>query len=86
MAEATKDEMRDEGEEQEGVDSFVQIDFTKAHFQTTSSLKDFIVRVTEVAPQYIDFRNKKMQSVLRFKNRVEADYCVKQLLNAKWGQ
>jgi hypothetical protein len=50
MKEATKDDVGEDEEGVEGQDSFVKLDFTKSHFQNTSELKDFIVRVTEVSP------------------------------------
>ena len=60
--------------------------FTRDQFKTTGKLKDFILRISGVAPRYIDLQKKNMQAILRFKKRVEAEYWVKQLLNAKWGQ
>ena len=58
MAEATKDMMRDDGEEggpeSSTKESFVQLMFTKPQFKTSSELKNFILRIAQVSPQYID--------------------------------
>ena len=54
-------------------------------FSTRHLVKDFILRVAGLTPKYIDLQKQGKQAVLRFEKKVEADFCVKQILNAKWG-
>lgn len=57
MTEATKDMMKDEAEDpsfDSAQDSFVKLMFTRDQFKTTGNLKDFILRISGVVPQYID--------------------------------
>lgn len=55
MTEATEDMMKDEGEDSQpsfdsAQDSFVKLMFTRDQFKTTGELKDFILRISGVAP------------------------------------
>lgn len=55
MTEATKDMMKDEGEDSQpsfdsAQDSFVKLIFKQDQFKTTGKLKDFILRISGVAP------------------------------------
>ena len=59
--------------------NFVRVTFLQS--QTKDEFKSLLAKVG-VKPAYID--QQKQKCTLRFKDKLQAEFCVKQLMDAKW--
>ena len=88
MQEQTSNMMSDEVADDQAI-FLLNLVFTpdQVHFTSKNVVKEYISKVCAngLEPKYIDFKNgAPSKSILRFASKLEADFCVKQILDAKW--
>ena len=64
---------------------FLKLTFKAAGFKDKQKINDIIKDRCAFKPAYIDFL-KTGGAIVRFKTKLQADFCVKTLLDCKWNE